>query len=253
MDFGNYKHLDYKLKMIAAEFNSKLQFDFSKFIFLGLRGETTKGLEDVVKMAASRDGYEGHKIFSYREKTICHFYIQFRNATCAEKAIMYFRAMDNKFNADIVKNILLTWYMVEKVLDATDEWTTTYVDTTEKYEPSTPLSTKKVRYLLHAFGCNRVGGSLEGSPKYIQAYFPTMAEALAATIALGRWYHYKDLVRNQPGYRVRIVGKDKEARIMDYSGSPSHEAFEMDYFMPALELEGEAEVQKNTIFSQLMS
>lgn len=139
--------------------------------------------------------------------------------------------------------------MVENVLEATGTWTKTFVDIMEKDETSMPSSIHKVLSLLRVFGSPRVDQFQ--SSKYMVAHFPTMAEALAATIALGKWYKHKDLI-NKTCYRVRIVGDYKEARIMDYSGSPCHEAFEMNYFVPASELQGEAEFQK-TILSRLMA
>lgn len=79
--------------MISNEFRHKITHDFNNLIFLGLRGQSTKELEDVMKMAATRDGYAGHKTFRYKEKKVSHIYIRFRNAACAEKAIVYFRAI----------------------------------------------------------------------------------------------------------------------------------------------------------------
>lgn len=133
--------------------------------------------------------------------------------------------------------------MIERTFYKTTEWTSTYVDIQGKTDMPNPLSINNVKLFLLPFGCFRILHSNKTFPRCVQVLFTSMAEALAATIAVGGWFYYKDGVKNpQSSYRVRIVGQSKEAKMFEYCGSSSQEAFEMDYFVPASEVWAESDL-----------
>lgn len=228
-----------KIKVLAAEYYSKVTYDFSRYIYVGARENCQLALEEAINLITSCAGYEAHRVVLYKSAVATNIYVRFADheyALAASERLL----QQEDYCVDMVNAMLLSWYL-EEMIKGKFPWTLAIVSIEGRPELSNPLSQDELQSLLMQFGDPKINTYQIGYQiKHVQVLFSSMSEALGASIAHGRWFEGTSGPRFY--YNIQIMSSDKETTLLRAIQTKRPEAdqeldaLEMDYFVQKMEI-----------------
>ncbi|KAF8766976.1 uncharacterized protein LOC129966035 [Argiope bruennichi] len=235
------KFLERKIKALIAEYGVKVTYDFSRYIYVGVKENCNIALEDAINLITTCAGYEAHKLVTYKQAFVTNLYVRFADQNYAAAAAERLRQQEG-YCVDMVRAMLVSWYL-EEMLKGNFPWTLALVSIEGRAEHTNPLSQDVLQGMLMQFGDPRINTYQIGNQvEHVQVLFSSMSEALGASIAHGRWF--RGNIKENPRfyYNIKIMSSEKESILLKSiqpnkpEADQEPEALEMDYFVQKIEV-----------------
>lgn len=230
-----------KIKALTNEYHAKVTYDFSRYVYVGVKENCNIAMEDAINLISTCAGYEAHRVVIYKHAFATNMYVRFADTSYAVAATSRLHLQEG-YCVDKVDCMLLSWYL-EEMLKGNFPWTLALVSIEGRAEHTNPLSQDILQGMLMQFGDPRINTYQNGNQvEHVQVLFSSMSEALGASIAHGRWFRGEFEENPRFYYNIQIMSSEKEAALLR-SIQPSNngedqkvEAFEMDYFVQKMEI-----------------